>query len=202
MTGPGKILSGLRLYSGDKNEAETAAGTPVKVLVLGIGNVLMTDDSVGVRVVHELERRYRFPENVELLDGGTSGIELLSYIANRDYLIIIDAIRSDFPPGTVLKVEGEDVPAKFMTRISPHQLGISDLLAAATLTGELPERMVLFGMEPKKISLGLELSDELKANLEKLIAKVVEELKNIGSEPELLEEGAFGKESIWKNIEV
>jgi hydrogenase maturation protease len=128
----------------------------VNVLVLGIGNVLMTDDSVGIRVINELERRYRFPENVELLDGGTSGIELLSYIVNRDYLIIVDAIKSDLPPGTVVKVEGEDVPAKFMTRISPHQLGLSDLLAAATLTGELPKQMVLFGIEPKVISLGLE----------------------------------------------
>ncbi|MFZ2197624.1 MAG: hydrogenase maturation protease, partial [Thermodesulfovibrionales bacterium] len=94
----------------------------MNVLVLGIGNVLMTDDSVGIRVINELERRYRFPENVELLDGGTSGIELFSYIVNRDYLIIVDAIKSDLPPGTVVKVEGEDVPAKFMTRISPHQL--------------------------------------------------------------------------------
>ncbi len=122
----------------------------MNVLVLGIGNVLMTDDSVGIRVINELERRFRFPENVELLDGGTSGIELLSYIVNRDYLIIVDAIKSDLPPGTVVKVEGEDVPAKFMTRISPHQLGLSDLLAAATLTGELPKQMVLFGIEPKR----------------------------------------------------
>jgi hydrogenase maturation protease len=172
----------------------------VNVLILGIGNVLMTDDSVGVRVVNELERRYRFPESVELLDGGTSGIELLSYIADRDYLIIIDAIRSDFPPGTVVRVEGEDVPARFMTRISPHQLGLSDLLAAANLTGELPKNMILFGIEPKQVSLGLEMTHEVKKNFEKLIATVVDELNRIGCAPELLQEDAFGRESIWKNI--
>jgi len=172
----------------------------MNVLVLGIGNVLMTDDSVGIRVINELERRFRFPENVELLDGGTSGIELLSYIVNRDYLIIVDAIKSDLPPGTVVKVEGEDVPAKFMTRISPHQLGLSDLLAAATLTGELPKEMVLFGIEPKVISLGLEMTDEVKGSFEKLLGVVVDELRRIGADPEVLEECAYGKESIWRNV--
>jgi hydrogenase maturation protease len=172
----------------------------VNVLVLGIGNVLMTDDSVGIRVINELERRFRFPENVELLDGGTSGIELLSYITNRDYLIIVDAIKSDFPPGTVVKVEGEDVPARFMTRISPHQLGLSDLLAAATLTGELPKQMVLFGIEPKRVALGLELTDEVQASFEKLLGIVVDELKRIGCAPDPLEECAYGRESIWRNV--
>ena len=172
----------------------------MNVLVLGVGNVLMTDDSVGIRVINELERRFRFPESVELLDGGTSGIELLSYIADKDYLIIVDAIKSDYPPGTVVKVEGEDVPAKFMTRISPHQLGLSDLLAAATLTGELPKQMVLFGIEPKRVELGLEMTEEVKGSFEKLVGVVVDELKRIGCPPEPLEECAFGKESIWKNV--
>lgn len=172
----------------------------MNVLVLGVGNVLMTDDSVGIRVINELQRRFRFPENVELLDGGTSGIELLSYIVNRDYLIIVDAIKSDLPPGTVVKVEGEDVPAKFMTRISPHQLGLSDLLATATLTGELPKQMVLFGIEPKLVALGLEMTDEVQAGFEKLLGVVVDELTRIGSAPEVLEEAAYGKESIWRNV--
>lgn len=172
----------------------------MNVLVLGIGNVLMTDDSLGIRVIDELQRRFRFPENVELLDGGTSGIELLSYIVNRDYLIIVDAIKSGFSPGTVVKVEGEDVPAKFMTRISPHQLGLSDLLAAATLTGELPKQMVLFGIEPKLVALGLEMTDEVKKSFEKLLGIVVEELNRIGCAPEALEESAYGKECIWRNV--
>jgi hydrogenase maturation protease len=105
----------------------------MNVLVLGIGNVLMMDDSVGVRAIEELQRRYHFPDGVELLDGGTSGIELLSHIEGRDNLIIIDALKSGHSPGTVVRVEGEDVPARFMTRISPHQLGLSDVLAAATI---------------------------------------------------------------------
>jgi hydrogenase maturation protease len=152
----------------------------VNVLVLGIGNVLMMDDSVGVRVIEEIEKKYCFPEGVELLDGGTSGIELLSYIADRDHLIIVDALKSGFDPGTVVKVEGKDVPARFMTRISPHQLGLSDVLAAATISDQLPKSMVLFGVEPKTVELGLGLSDEVRASFDKLLRSVVEELERIG----------------------
>jgi hydrogenase maturation protease len=171
----------------------------LKVLVLGIGNVLMGDDGVGVRVVEELGRRFRFPEWVELLDGGTSGIELLSHIRDRDCLVIIDAIKSGFPPGTVVRVEGEDVPAKFMTRISPHQLGLSDLLAAASLTGDLPGNMVLFGIEPKRVALGFELSDEVRNNYGKLVETVLEELRGMGASPEPLAE-VRQTGSFWENV--
>lgn len=140
----------------------------------------MSDEGVGIRSIEELERRFKFPENVELLDGGTSGIELLSYISSRDYLIVIDSVKSGLPPGTVVKIEGEDVPAKFRTRISPHQLGLSDILAAARLTDELPKQMVLFGIEPKKIGVGLELSQEVKKNFDKLLNVVIEEVRKIG----------------------
>ena len=159
----------------------------MNVLVLGIGNVLMMDDSVGVRAVEELEKMYRFPEGVELLDGGTSGMELLSHIRERDYLIIIDALKSGLEPGTVVRVEGGDVPARFMTRISPHQLGLSDVLAAATISGELPGNMVLFGIEPKTVELGLGLSDEVRASFEKLLRVVKEEIEHIGCVVEPLE---------------
>jgi hydrogenase maturation protease len=159
----------------------------VNILVLGIGNVLMMDDSVGVRAIEELEKKYRFPEGVELLDGGTSGIELLSYIGHRDHLIIIDALKSGLAPGTVVRVEGDDVPARFMTRISPHQLGLSDVLAAATISDQMPKHMVLFGVEPKAMELGLGLSDEVRASFEKLIRVVLEELGGIGCDVKPLE---------------
>lgn len=170
----------------------------MRVLVMGVGSVLMTDESVGVRAIEELSRRFRFSDDVELLDGGTSGIELLTYIRDRDHLIIIDAIKADYPPGTVLRVDGEDVPAQFRTRISPHQLGISDLLAAATLTGELPRRLVLFGIEPARVELGLGLSEEVRGGFNKLINVVVDELRNIGCMVDEVEaEGAVSHKSQW-----
>ncbi len=173
----------------------------MSILVLGIGNVLLRDEGVGVRAVEELKRRFKFPENVELLDGGTSGIELLTYIRNHKQLIIIDAIKSGHPPGTVLKVEGEDVPAKFRTRISPHQIGLSDLLAAAQLTGEMPEYLVLFGVEPKYVDTGLELSGEVRSGLENLLEAVISELRGLGYVEELLKtDKVSGRSSIWGDI--
>jgi hydrogenase maturation protease len=150
------------------------------ILVLGIGNVLLTDEGIGVRALNELERRYTFPENVELLDGGTAGIELLRHIRKRDYLIIIDAMKFDQEPGTVSRVEGEDVPAAFRTRISPHQLGLSDLLAAAMLTNELPEKLVLFGVEPESLDIGLDLSATVEASVDKLVGAVADEVRATG----------------------
>ena len=150
------------------------------ILVLGIGNVLLTDEGVGVRTLKELERRFSFPANVELLDGGTAGIELLRHIRNRDCLIIIDAMKSGQVPGTIVRVAGEDVPAAFRTRISPHQLGLSDLLAAAMLTDELPKNLVLFGVEPESIDIGLDLTETVEANLGKLIEAVADELRATG----------------------
>jgi hydrogenase maturation protease len=86
----------------------------------------------------------------------------------------------DQEPGTVARVEGLDVPAAFRTRISPHQLGLSDLLAAAMLTDELPKNLVLFGVEPESLDIGLDLTDTVEASLEKLTGAVVEELRSIG----------------------
>lgn len=154
-----------------------------QVLVLGVGNILMGDDSVGVKVVSELERRYVFPEGVELLDGGTSGLELLSSIREVDCLIIVDAVKSGLEPGGLMRAEGKDVPAVFMVKISPHQLGISDLLAAATLSGDLPEKVVLLGVQPKTVAPGLSLTKEVQAGFEGLLDSVVSELEAMGKGP-------------------
>jgi len=182
------------------NTSSPSSGAP-KILVLGVGSILMMDEGLGIRAIEELERRYRFPENVELLDGGTSGIELLSYISGRDYLIIIDAIKSGNPPGTVLKIEGEDVPAQFRTRISPHQLGISDLLAAASLTDEIPKRLVMFGIEPKEIVMKLGLSEEVRQGMDHLLDVVVKELESLGCYVEAIDPDKMqAANSIWEDI--
>lgn len=152
----------------------------MSALVLGVGNVLMQDEGIGVRIVEELLRRYRFGEDVHVLDGGTAGIELLRYIDGVEHLIIIDAISAGKEPGTVMRVEGPDVPATFETKITPHQLGLSDLLATAKLTDVIPPYLVLFGVEPKTMEMGLEFSPEVLGSLDKLCGHVVEELKDLG----------------------
>jgi hydrogenase maturation protease len=152
----------------------------MSVLVLGVGNILLKDEGVGIMLVEALEQEFVLPAEVELLDGGTAGIELLDHIRERGLLVIVDAMRNGYPPGTVYRLEGEDVPAAFMTNISPHQLGISNLLATAQLSDCLPERTVLFGIEPEEISTGLGLSASVAGGLKKLISEVVKELADNG----------------------
>lgn len=165
-------------------------------LILGVGNILLGDEGIGIRVVEELTNRYAFPEEVMVLDGGTAGIELLRYIEGRDLLILIDAMRAGLAPGTVFRVEGEDVPKRFMTRISPHQIGLSDLLAAGLLSDLIPERITLFGIEPERLETGIYLSDTVAATLDKLIAAVLAELNQAGyPSPTLL--ATPGKSRFW-----
>ncbi len=97
----------------------------MRILVLGVGNILLTDEAIGVRIVEALEQRYILPDYVEILDGGTAGMELLGDMANRDHLIIADAIVSKKnAPGTMMILRDEEVPALFTNKISPHQLGL------------------------------------------------------------------------------
>src|SRR5450631_571431 len=152
----------------------------MNILVMGIGNLLLQDEGAGVRAVEEFERRFEIPECVELLDGGTSGIELLRYIQEKDVLILIDVVRNGDPCGTLSKFEGDDVPALFQSKISPHQLGISDLLATALLTDTMPGKVVLFGIEPKSLDTGLELTEEVAGNITGLTDLVADELRALG----------------------
>jgi hydrogenase maturation protease len=152
----------------------------MSALILGVGNILLGDEGIGIRVVEELTNRYAFPEEVMVLDGGTAGIELLRYIEGRDHLILIDAMRAGLEPGTVFRVEGEDVPKRFMTRISPHQIGLSDLLAAGILTDQIPKRITLFGIEPERLETGIYLTETVAVNLDKIIDAVLAELNQAG----------------------
>jgi hydrogenase maturation protease len=154
----------------------------VKALVLGIGNLLIGDEGVGCKAAEELNRRYVLPASVECIDGGTAGFELLSLIDRKDHLILIDALRRDCKPGTVVMVEGEHVPQAFLARTTPHQLGICDVLAAAQLSGTMPEHLTLYGIEPKELEVGIGLSPEVEAGMEKTIGAVVEQLRHFGYE--------------------
>lgn len=155
----------------------------MRVMVLGIGNVLMTDEGIGIRVVNDLESRFRFPDSVEIMDGGTSGMELLDPISGLDHLIVVDAVRSGDPAGTLIRLEDDEVPALFQTRLSPHQLGLSDVLATLLLMGEFPKHLVLLGCEPLKLETHMGLTPEVEAAVEPLIEAVLAELKAIAIEP-------------------
>lgn len=152
----------------------------MRIVVLGVGNILLTDEGVGVRAVQELERHYELPPEAVLLDGGTSAMEMLDDLAHADLLIIADCIRSGQPPGTLIRLADEEVPALLQQKMSPHQIGLSDVLATLTISGESPRRIVVLGVEPASLATGMELTPTVAACLPALVAALAHELASCG----------------------
>jgi hydrogenase maturation protease len=152
--------------------------------VLGIGNLIMGDDGIGVRVVQALNERYCFPPEVELLDGGTLGLDLLPKLEGVERLLVVDAIETGEAPGTMVRLTGEEIPIAMATKLSPHQMGLKDLLSVAALMGYSFGEMVLWGVQPGRIDMGLELSPSVAAALEPLGEKVLGELTRWGVVPQ------------------
>jgi hydrogenase maturation protease len=136
----------------------------------------MADEGVGIRCVERLEADGHLPAGVVAIDGGTSTHELLGDLESLDVLIIVDACVGKGPPGTLLRLEGDRIPSTFSNKLSPHQHGLNDLLATLALLGQSPGRVVLFGVVPGKIELGMELSPEVAAILPDLTARVLAEV--------------------------
>ncbi len=155
------------------------------VLILGLGNILLRDEGVGVRLVERLAARYEFPPEVEVLDGGTSGMELIYSIAGRDLLVVCDAVRAEAAPGTVMRIAGEDLPAFFRTKLSPHQLGLSDVLAMLRLLERVPAHVVLVGIVPEDLELGTKLSPRIESALEEALEIVLAEIERYGARLQL-----------------
>ena len=141
----------------------------MRVLVLGLGNILLRDEGINIQIIEALAERYVIPAEVEIVDGGTSGMDLLDTIAGCDHLLICDAVRADAPPGSVIKLCDAQVPALFRNRFSPHQLGVADVLATLILTDETPVSITLIGVVPSDLELGLDLSPEVAIAAERAV---------------------------------
>lgn len=155
-----------------------SGGDPL--LVLGLGNVICRDDGVGVAAVIRLLDRYLPAPGVRVLDGGTLGLALLPTLEAADTVLIVDAIRSDGPPGTLVRLEGEDVAHAAQHRLSVHQVGVSDLIGAARWQGSLPARLLLLGVVPEAMDLGLERTPAVEAALPGLVDAVRAECAALG----------------------
>lgn len=154
------------------------------ILVLGLGNTIMTDDGFGVRVVETLSSRYRFHGDVSLLDGGTLGLDLLPHLEEIERLLIIDALQMQATPGTVFRLEGQEVPRAFASKLSVHQMGVQDLLAVSELMGHLPPELVVWGVQPENIEMGTELTATVAAAVDPVVTGVVAELQRWGIDVE------------------
>lgn len=154
----------------------------MRTLVLGVGNVLLSDEGIGIKAVEELKRRYSFNTEVGLLDGGTLGLDLLYFLEGTDRLLIIDAVLGGKPPGFIYKFRGDEVKTYFRRKVSAHEIGIQEVLAVAEITGRYPKEIVVIGMEPESLDISLELSHTVRNNFDKLLNEVLDQLREWGIE--------------------
>ncbi len=152
-------------------------------LVLGLGNLLMNDDAAGLRAVYALQERYPDRENLQIVDGGTLGLDLLGHVAWADKLLLLDAINISEAPGTVAVIAGDDINPVLSQRISPHQVGLKDLLEAAELIGDRPPEVELLGIQYDNINMEMTLSEEVERGLPRLIAAASERIEAFISNP-------------------
>lgn len=151
-----------------------------KTVVLGVGNILMADEGIGVRVIERLQAEYVLPPDVQVVDGGTLGMDLLYYLTDARNLVIVDAMEMEGEPGQTLRLEGENVPTQLSLKMSPHQMGIPDMLFAAKFRDWYPENVVLLGVQPGVLEPSLQMSPPVLAQVELLVSQVCQELEQWG----------------------
>lgn len=151
-----------------------------RIVVLGVGNLLMGDEGLGIRCVEAFEKLPQ-RDNVRCVDGGTSTHELLEDLENLDALVILDAVASGKPPGTLVRLEGDDIPSAFSNKMSPHQHGINDLLATLKFLERAPGRVVLIGVEPSVMELSMELSPLVQGVMPSMVALVSKEVASLSA---------------------
>ena len=151
-----------------------------RTVVIGLGNPLMGDDGLGLAALAKLQAEWAVPPDVELMDGGTWGMNLLPTIEDAGRLLLIDAIDVGGRPGTLQLLERERIPRYLATKISPHQVDLHDVLALAELRGTFPAHAVAIGIQPERVEVGNELSEVVRCRLGELVAAVVAQLAHWG----------------------
>jgi hydrogenase maturation protease len=154
--------------------------TPKRILVLGVGNILFTDEGIGVRVVEHLQNSFDFSGNVTLMDGGTLGTRLMGPILECDMLIVVDAVLGDGAPGTVYRLTGDDLRKSLAFKDSMHQTDLVDTLIYCGIVGNRPDAVVV-GIEPVDYkTMAVEVSGELAKRIPKMAESVLKEIEQAG----------------------
>ena len=155
----------------------------MQTLVFGAGNLLCSDEGFGVHFIKYLEKHYLFQDDVELYDGGTLGIMVTHLLEDADRVILIDVVDAKGEPGDVFRYEKEEfLLGRLPIKMSPHQIGIQEVLTLSDLRGRTPDQVSLFGIIPQSYDAGVELTPLLEAKLPGLAELVVGELRAAGHE--------------------
>lgn len=149
-------------------------------IVVGVGNVLLGDEGVGVRAAAMV--RPRAPAGVRVLEPGALGLELLGDVEDASHVLVLDCIDAGLSAGAVLRLDGAELPPRPAPELSPHELGLRDLLALAALHGRSPREVVVMGIQPARIGPGLELSPEVATSLPHLVDEALAVLERWATE--------------------
>ncbi len=149
-------------------------------LILGLGNVLLQDEGLGVQIINRIQDQYRFEPAVDILDGGTAGLDLLPDLEDRQQVIIVDAVDFNEEPGYIGLIENDNILAKIQTKLSIHHLGLADVLSAAKLTDQFPPEIVLVGVQPESMDQNLELTETVINVVPRVIEAVLFRLNQWG----------------------
>ncbi|BCS52221.1 HyaD/HybD family hydrogenase maturation endopeptidase [Geobacter sp. SVR] len=153
----------------------------MKTLIFGAGNLLLSDEGFGVHFVKYLQDNYQFPEDVELYDGGTLGIMVTHWLEEADQVYLVDVVEAKGEPGDIYRYEKDDfMLGRLPVKLSPHQIGIQEVLALSEIRGRCPEQVTLLGAIPASYEAGVELSPVLAEKLPGLAELVVGELRESG----------------------
>jgi len=150
-----------------------------KDLILGVGNLLLTDEGLGIHAVRKLFENPALPADVEVVDGGTAGLGLLYYLEDVNRLVIIDAVETGGPPGTMVRLSGDQIPVYMAMKVSPHEITLPDFLAAAKLRDLYPQEVIVWGIQPQSLEVGVELSPVVAEKLDTLVKNVLGEFSRI-----------------------
>lgn len=157
-----------------------------KILVLGVGNILYTDEGFGVRVAEELDQRYEFSPNVEILDGGTLGTKLMGPIMDAQALLVVDIVLNDGEPGDIHRLLGTELSKSLAFKNSMHQTDLLDVLANCKLVGRVPDEVVLLGIEPEDFeTMSVGLSEKLNVRMPDVMEAALREITAMGGEYKL-----------------
>jgi len=145
-----------------------------KILIIGVGNTILQDEGVGMHAARALERE-KLPPGVLVIEAETSIMDFLPQIQAAEKIIIIDALRTGSPPGTIYRLTPEDLPVD--AALSLHAMGPLQVIQLAKQAGDFRAEVIIIGVEPKEMDLGMELTPEVKAQLPKIVEVVLGEIR-------------------------
>jgi hydrogenase maturation protease len=152
-----------------------------QIVILGIGNILYSDEGFGVRVIERLQELYTFSDNVSIIDGGVLGMNLLGVISQADYLIVVDAVRNGGTPGTLVRLRGAEIPARIRAKNSLHQVDFLEALTMCQALDKVPQTVIL-GVEPQDIgTLSTELTPLIQTQVDPMTDRVLLEIARWGA---------------------